>query len=48
VAGADADPRVMEWNALMASLQRRLPDAPSAEWQPMKLAFNLQAQIKSA
>jgi L-rhamnose mutarotase len=48
VAGADAHPRVMEWNALMASLQRRLPDAPSAEWQPMKLAFNLQAQIKSA
>jgi L-rhamnose mutarotase len=45
VAGPDVDPRVTEWNALMASFQRPLPNASSAEWQPMKLAFNMQAQI---
>ncbi|MEA3092799.1 MAG: L-rhamnose mutarotase [Caballeronia sp.] len=45
VAGADVHPRVTEWNALMASFQRPLPGATSAEWQPMKLAFNMQAQL---
>jgi len=39
-------PRVTEWNALMASFQCPLPGATSAEWQPMKLAFNMQAQKK--
>jgi L-rhamnose mutarotase len=29
----------------MASFQRPLPGATSAEWQPMKLAFNMQAQL---
>jgi len=46
VAGADVHPRVTEWNALMASFQCPLPGATSAEWQPMKLAFNMQAQKK--
>jgi L-rhamnose mutarotase len=45
VAGADVHPRVTEWNALMASFQRPLPGATSAQWQPMKLAFNMQAQL---
>ena len=46
IAGADVHPRVTEWNALMGSFQRALPGATSANWQPMKLAFNMQAQIK--
>ncbi|SAL43820.1 L-fucose mutarotase [Caballeronia sordidicola] len=46
VAGPDAHPRVTEWNALMASFQQPLPNATSAEWQPMRLAFNMQAQLK--
>jgi L-rhamnose mutarotase len=48
VAGPDVHPRVTEWNALMASFQQPLPNATSTEWQPMKLAFDMQAQIKRA
>jgi L-rhamnose mutarotase len=48
MAGADVHPRVTEWNALMASFQRPLPNATSTAWQPMKLAFNMQAQMKRA
>jgi L-rhamnose mutarotase len=48
VAGPDAHPRVTEWNALMASFQQALPNAATTEWQPMKLAFNMQAQLKGA
>jgi L-rhamnose mutarotase len=46
VAGPDAHPRVTEWNALMGSFQQPLPNAITQEWQPMKLAFNMQKQIK--
>jgi L-rhamnose mutarotase len=46
--GADVHPRVTEWNTLMTSLQRPLPGATSAEWQPMKLAFNMLSQLKGA
>lgn len=46
VAGAGVHPRVTEWNALMAGFQCPLPGATNAEWQPMKLAFNMQTQIQ--
>ena len=48
VAGPDAHPRVTEWNAVMASFQQPLPNVSTKEWQPAKLAFNMQAQLKSA
>ena len=41
-------PRVTEWNALMASFQQPLPNVSTKEWQPAKLAFNMQVQLKSA
>jgi L-rhamnose mutarotase len=47
VAGPDAHARVTEWNALMASFQQALPNAATAEWQPMNLTFNMQAQMRN-
>ncbi|MGV7240545.1 L-rhamnose mutarotase [Caballeronia sp. M23-90] len=48
VAGPDAHPRVTEWNALMGSFQKPLPNATTGEWQPTKLAFNMNAQMRDA
>lgn len=48
VAGPDAHPRVSEWNALMRSFQKSLPNAMVTEWQSAKLTFKLHAQLKDA
>jgi L-rhamnose mutarotase len=41
------DPVSARWNALMAELQARAPEAgPDEWWAPMELVFDLQAQSR--
>lgn len=41
------DPKSAEWNALMATLQERAPEATPGEWwAPMELVFDLSQQLK--
>jgi L-rhamnose mutarotase len=48
VGGSNVHPRVAEWNAVMAIFQQALPNASTNAWQPLKLAFNMQAQMTRA
>ena len=42
-ARINEDPKSAEWNALMASLQERAPEAsPDEWWAPMELVFSMQ------
>jgi L-rhamnose mutarotase len=45
VIGPGTHPRVKEWEALMARLQRPLPNAEKIEWQSMAMVFRLSDQI---
>ena len=41
-ARVNEDPKAREWNALMATLQERAPEAaPDEWWAPMELVFDL-------
>lgn len=41
-ARVNEDPKSREWNALMATLQERAPEAaPDEWWAPMELVFDL-------